>query len=87
MRVFDEESLRVGRSLPQLAGAGRALNRQLPLAGPAVAHTQTGVGQSNSGSSSTARSSSGSLASHPPNPGALVALYAFNASIDAVVAS
>ena len=49
VRVFDEESLRVGRSLPQLVGAGRALNRQLPLAGPAVAHTQTGVGQSKLG--------------------------------------
>ena len=43
------ESFRVGRSLPQLVGAGRALNRQLPPAGPAVAHTQAGVGQSKLG--------------------------------------
>ncbi len=43
VRVFDEESLRVGRSLPQFVAAGRALNRQLPLADPAVTHTQTGV--------------------------------------------
>jgi hypothetical protein len=49
VRVFDEESLRVSRSVPQLVGAGHALNRQLPLAGPAVAHTQTGVGQSKLG--------------------------------------
>ena len=49
VRVFDEESFRVGRSVPQFVGAGRALNRQLPLAGPAVARTQTGMGQSKLG--------------------------------------
>src|SRR5829696_1667313 len=29
VRVFDEESFRVGRSVTQLVGASRALNRQL----------------------------------------------------------
>ena len=43
--VFNEESFPVGRALAELVGAGRALNRQLPLADRAVAHAQGGMGQ------------------------------------------
>src|SRR5215212_5652941 len=49
VRVFDEESFRVGRSVTQFVGARRALNRELPPAGPAVTRTQSGVGQSKLG--------------------------------------
>jgi hypothetical protein len=43
--VFDEESFPVSGALPKLVRAGRALNRQLSLAAPAIARTQAGMGQ------------------------------------------